>query len=318
MHVSDHGGLLRARDGGEQQVTPFELFFDLVYVFAVTQLSHRLLDELTVVSTLETLLLLLVVWSAWVTTTWVTNWFDPNQLWVRLMLVTVMLASLFMSVAIPEAFGERGLMFALAYVTIQVGRAAFAFITLRDSLGVSHPLSRTFQRTLFWHVCSGPVRSNTVSPGYSTKAIIFSFCSSVGISARLLFARVLLLAIGRRQTASAEQPLVQVGPACERPLQIRLVLGYHGRELILARAAVLLDAPERRMRVVLDNGLYVLGFLLILQPGYQVERHVNSSRHPCGGDKPAVVHPVPFDAVHPQLLKELPVRRVGARLSALK
>jgi low temperature requirement protein LtrA len=109
MHVSDHKGLLRARDGGEQPVTPFELFFDLVYVFAVTQLSHRLLEELTVVSTLETLLLLLVVWSAWVT-----NWFDPNRLSVRLMLVTVMLASLFMSVAIPETFGERGLMFALA------------------------------------------------------------------------------------------------------------------------------------------------------------------------------------------------------------
>ena len=124
MHVSDHGGLLRARDGGEQPVRPFELFFDLVYVFAVTQLFHRLLDEPIVVSILETLLLVLVVWSAWVTTTWVTNWFDPNRLSVRLMLVSVMLASLFMSVAIPEAFGERGLMFALAYVTIQVGRAA--------------------------------------------------------------------------------------------------------------------------------------------------------------------------------------------------
>ena len=155
MYVSDHGGLLRARNRGEQQVTPFELFFDLVFVFAVTQLSHRLLEHLTMVGTLETLLLLLVVWSAWVTTTWVTNWFDPNQLWVRLMLVTVMLASLFMSVAIPEAFGERGLMFALAYVAMQVGRAAFAFVTLRDSLGVSHPLSRTFQRTFTWHVAAG-------------------------------------------------------------------------------------------------------------------------------------------------------------------
>ena len=57
MRVSDHGSLLRARDGGEQQVTPLELFFDLVFVFAVTQLSHRLLDHLTVGSTLGTLLL---------------------------------------------------------------------------------------------------------------------------------------------------------------------------------------------------------------------------------------------------------------------
>ncbi len=74
MHVSDSGGLLRTRDGGEQPVTPFELFFDLVYVLAVIQLSHRLLGELTVGNALETLLLLLVVWSAWVT-----NWFSPRR-----------------------------------------------------------------------------------------------------------------------------------------------------------------------------------------------------------------------------------------------
>jgi low temperature requirement protein LtrA len=46
VYGPDHGGLLRARDGGEQQVTSIELFFDLVFVFAVTQLSHRLLDHL--------------------------------------------------------------------------------------------------------------------------------------------------------------------------------------------------------------------------------------------------------------------------------
>jgi low temperature requirement protein LtrA len=73
MRVSDHGSLLRARDGGEQQVTPLELFFDLVFVFAVTQLSHRLLDHLTIGSALGTLLLLVAVWRAWVDTTWVTN-----------------------------------------------------------------------------------------------------------------------------------------------------------------------------------------------------------------------------------------------------
>jgi low temperature requirement protein LtrA len=155
MNVPDHAGLLRTREGGDQPVAPFELFFDLVFVFAVTQLSHRLADHLTVGHALETLLLLLVVWSAWVTTAWVTNWFDPDRMPVRVMLVAVMLASLFMSVAIPKAFGEDGLMFALAYVAIQVGRAAFACIALRRSLGPSHPLSRTFQRVLFWHAVAG-------------------------------------------------------------------------------------------------------------------------------------------------------------------
>src|ERR687893_385784 len=155
MHVSDHGGPLRTRDSGEQSVTPLELFFDLVYVFAVTQLSHLLLDHLSVRGVLETLMLLLVVWGAWVYTAWFTNWFHPDRLTVRLVLVAVMLASLLMSVAIPEAFGKRGLMFALAYVAIQVGRTAFTFVALRKSLGGTHPLSRTFQRILTWFVGAG-------------------------------------------------------------------------------------------------------------------------------------------------------------------
>src|ERR687893_1630727 len=157
VHDSDHGGLMRAREGADGRVTPLELFFDLVYLFAITHLSHRLLEHLTVRGVLETLMLLLVVWGAWVYTAWFTNWFHPNRLAVRLVLVAVMLASLLMSVAIPEAFGKRGLMFALAYVAIQVGRTAFTFIVLIKSLGTSHPLSRTFQRILTWFVGSGVV-----------------------------------------------------------------------------------------------------------------------------------------------------------------
>src|ERR687893_927596 len=155
VHDSDHGGLLRTRDGGEQRATSLELFFDLVYVFAITQLSHLLLDHLTVEGVLETLFLLLAVWWAWIYTTWTTNWFDPDRLPVRLMPVAVMLASLLMSVAIPEAFGERGLMFALAYVAIQVGRTVFVGIALYKSLGRSDPLSRNFQRVLPWLLASG-------------------------------------------------------------------------------------------------------------------------------------------------------------------
>jgi low temperature requirement protein LtrA len=155
VHDSHHGGLLRTRDGGEQRATPLELFFDLVYVFAITQLSHLLLGHLTVEGALETLFLLLAVWWAWIYTTWVTNWLDPDRLPVRLMLVAVMLASLVMSVAIPDAFGERGLMFALAYISIQVGRTVFVVIALNKSLGRSALLSRNFQRILFWLLASG-------------------------------------------------------------------------------------------------------------------------------------------------------------------
>lgn len=151
MREAEHAGPMRIRDGGEQRVTPLELFFDLVYVFAITQLSHLLLDHPTVAGALQTLFLLLVVWWAWQYTTWFTNWFDPDVLSVRLTLVAVMLASLVMSAAIPGAFDRSGLMFALSYVAIQVGRTAFAVL----ALGASHPLGMGFRRILAWFAASG-------------------------------------------------------------------------------------------------------------------------------------------------------------------
>ena len=65
MHNSDRVSVLRASDKGEQRVTPLELFFDLLYVFAVTQLSYLLLVHPTFGGALETMFLLLVLWSAW-------------------------------------------------------------------------------------------------------------------------------------------------------------------------------------------------------------------------------------------------------------
>ena len=70
-----------------------ELFFDLVFVFAITQLSHRLLAHLTPLGALETLVLLLAVWWVWIYTSWVTNWLDPERAHVRLMLIILMAAA---------------------------------------------------------------------------------------------------------------------------------------------------------------------------------------------------------------------------------
>src|SRR5437764_6251696 len=88
--------LLRAR-AGSQRVTNVELFFDLVYVFAVTQLSHHLLSRPTVDGALQTGLLLAMVWLVWSYTTWVTNSLDPERIPVTLTLVCLMLLSLVVS-----------------------------------------------------------------------------------------------------------------------------------------------------------------------------------------------------------------------------
>ncbi len=148
MSGSNH---FRQRTGEEQRATWLELFFDLVFVFAVTQLSHLLLNHLTLTGVAQTVFLLLVVWWAWIYTAWMTNWFDPESVHVRLVLLVVMAASLMMAVAIPKAFGELALLFACSYVTLQVARNAFnIYATPRDN-----ELYAVFLRILIWSLAAG-------------------------------------------------------------------------------------------------------------------------------------------------------------------
>jgi len=137
--------------GGAQQTTTVELFFDLVYVFAITQLSHQILDDLSITGVARAAFLLLVVWWAWIYTTWMTNWFDPASSAVRGVLTAVMLGSLLMAAALPEAFGERALLFAASYVALQVGRNAAAAALLKRR----HRLRDVFERLVVWSAVSG-------------------------------------------------------------------------------------------------------------------------------------------------------------------
>lgn len=145
MVKSDHP-LLRKRDGHHARVTYEELFFDLVYVFAVTQLSHALLHRPTLQGAVETTILWFAVWLGWQYTCWVTNWFDPETPQIRGLLFATMLFGLVMAAAIPDAFGARGLTFAGAYVAIQVGRTAFIVWRLEGT----HALSPNYRRMLGW------------------------------------------------------------------------------------------------------------------------------------------------------------------------
>ncbi|MDE2569106.1 MAG: low temperature requirement protein A [Sphingomonadales bacterium] len=118
--------LLRQREeAGGNSVSNLELFFDLVYVFAITQLSHFLLGRLDLAGATQTAILFFAVWWAWMYTTWATNWVDPDRGPNRLAIGAVMIASLVMSSAIPTAFGKGGEWFAAAYVAIQVGRSLY-------------------------------------------------------------------------------------------------------------------------------------------------------------------------------------------------
>jgi low temperature requirement protein LtrA len=141
--------LRRARTTGGQRVTNVELFFDLVYVFAVTQLSHYLLAHLTLAGALQDGLLLVMVWALWAYTTWATNWLEPDRIPVRVLLMALMLGSLVMSAELPRAFAGGGLVVGVAYAAMQIGRSAFA------AWALTGPLRRNYQRILSWCCVSG-------------------------------------------------------------------------------------------------------------------------------------------------------------------
>jgi low temperature requirement protein LtrA len=151
MTSEETRGLLREPGDGAADVRPVELFFDLVYVLAVTQLTSHLVSHLTFGGAGETALLLLTVWAGWNYTSWVTNYFDPDTRAVRLMLLGAMLASLVMSSSLPTAFGPDGLRFAIALVTLQIGRTVFALVMLERR----HQLTPIFWRALIWWSATG-------------------------------------------------------------------------------------------------------------------------------------------------------------------
>ena len=140
--------LLRVRHGHDHtRVTYVELFFDLVFVFAITQLSHTLLEHLSLKGLLQTTLLLMAVWWVWIYTSWVTNWLDPDKTPVRLLLFALMLAGLVLSTSIPQAFDSKGIAFAGAYVFMQLGRSVFMLRALKGHNAGNY---YNFQRIICW------------------------------------------------------------------------------------------------------------------------------------------------------------------------
>ena len=136
--------------GEERVVTPIELFFDLVYVFALGELSHHLLEHVDLRTGAETVILALAVFYGWYMTAWGVNWLEPDRLAVRVLLVGLMFVSLLMSAGIADAFDGRAWLFVTGYLLLQVGRSAFLIVALRG-----RALSEHFVNALVWELLAG-------------------------------------------------------------------------------------------------------------------------------------------------------------------
>jgi len=120
MPSTDHD--LEVAPGEEQDVTKLELFFDLIYVFAVSQLSEHLLDNLTWRGALETLVMSLTVFGVWATTTYESTMVLSRRRTARYLLMGVMVIGLIMNASITRAFEHSPWMFVAPLLAIQIGR----------------------------------------------------------------------------------------------------------------------------------------------------------------------------------------------------
>jgi low temperature requirement protein LtrA len=115
-----------------ERVTPLELFFDLVFVLAITQCTALMAAEPTWTGLGKGLLVLGVLWWSWVGYAWLTSVVDPEEGAVRLAIFAAMAALLVVALCVPEAFGDSALLFACAYGVVRAGQIALFLVASRD------------------------------------------------------------------------------------------------------------------------------------------------------------------------------------------
>ncbi|MHA7224162.1 low temperature requirement protein A [Arthrobacter sp. RHLT1-20] len=172
--------LMRSATSGDR-VTHLELFFDLVFVFALLQLSHHLVANPSWVGAGETLVLLLGVYKVWVYTTWAATLLDTARLEVQWMLLIVMLVALFMNASIGAAFGAFGWLFAASYLLVQLGRGAWML-----TVGLDRTTHNHFVRTLIWGCMSAPFWVSGVFFDHEIRLMFWGFAAAIDLVGHML------------------------------------------------------------------------------------------------------------------------------------
>jgi low temperature requirement protein LtrA len=225
--VTSRAALLLRESEDPQRATFLELFFDLVFVFALTRVSQQAVDHLigehrTVLSgSGQPLLLLLALLMVWYATTTVTDIYDPRRPEIQLVIVVTMLGTLLMAVAVPQAFGQRGLVFAGAYVVINIGRGLYFVPALRG-----HPAQRRAGRALFWFGMSAiPWLAGAVVPGAPARAALWTLAVAIDYGGVVL--RAPTPGLGRQ-------------PATESPVAVEHVSERYRQFFIIALGELIL------------------------------------------------------------------------------
>jgi low temperature requirement protein LtrA len=179
MRMMNGAKLLRRPEGPRTNL--LELFFDLAFVVAIALLSVELMQNLRWSGAFQTLILLFTMYLLWSTTTWVTDLYDTERPAIQLLITATMLGSLVMVAALPDAFGERGLIFAGAYVAVHIGRGLFFIVVMRG-----HALQRRSIRVLTWFSISAvPWIAGAIVPG-TARGILWTCAVAIDYTATIL------------------------------------------------------------------------------------------------------------------------------------
>jgi low temperature requirement protein LtrA len=156
------------------EVAPLELFFDLVFAFALSQLSQHLLTHLSWRGAAETLVMLLAVFAVWFTTSWSATLVRVDQSRTRMLVLAVMLLGLFMNASVTRAFTTSGWAFVIPLLLIQLGRTVWTLINATDAVLREH-----YYRTLLWVIATTPLW--IAGAAMSTEARVLLWALAAGI-----------------------------------------------------------------------------------------------------------------------------------------
>ncbi|MGV9341101.1 low temperature requirement protein A [Streptomyces sp. NPDC003688] len=225
-----------------REVSPLELFYDLVFVFAVSQLSHHLLEHLTWRGAAQTAVLLVGVFGTWAYTSMVATLLDIDRAVTRWMVLIVMGLGLYMNAAIPAAFADRAWAFMVPLLVI-----LFFVAGVTATAGHSEGLREHFRRTLVWITVAAPLWIVGACVGSGPRLWWWAAAALIDVTGTWLAHPLPGRVLGSRQLGFDADHMVE-----RLRLFFIIVLG----ETVLTAGRALADAPVEWSTVLAGAGVF--------------------------------------------------------------